>query len=109
MCTCTLFVPRRTKETKCKTCGHRQVSHSGDSVPSRNVEPLENPKVSENKYVDRLLKSLKATEVHESARKEMVGGFRPPISTGNVRCVYASIIMLLTLSVIPAHLEEDEG
>lgn len=77
-CTCTLFIVKSSKKTKCKGCGHRQASHT--DVPAhlpQEVETLPRTEAMENKYVSRLFKSLEATSVHEDARKEMLQGFRP--------------------------------
>ena len=66
-CTCALFIPRRSKENKCKSCGHWVTSHSNVSISPQDVDPLEGPGVSENKYVKHLFKSLGATAIHETA------------------------------------------
>jgi hypothetical protein len=76
-CTCRLFIARRSKETKCKTCGHRQALHSDIPATSHSANPPMTTEAPENKYVNRLAKSLEASSVHESARKEMLQGFRP--------------------------------
>ena len=106
-CPCTLFVPRRSKEMKCKTCGHRHTSHTVASIPPPVVEHADSSKASNNKYVNRLFKSLGATAVHEAARKETVGGFRP-MSTGDVCCVFYSISIPLTVSTTTVHLKKVE-
>ena len=107
-CPCTLFVPQRSKEMKCKTCGHRLTSHTVASVPPPMVEPADGSTASDNKYVNRLFKSLGATAVHEAARKEMVGGFRPT-STGDVCHAFDSISIPLTVSTTTDHLKKVEG
>ena len=64
-CPCTSFAPRPPpKDGRCDSCGHQRSAH------------LEAPS-SDNKYVQRLLKGLAATAVHEEARKETLDGFRP--------------------------------
>jgi len=77
-CTCTLFIPRKSKATKCKSCGHRQSLHLDIPTPSHGAEAAATTTVPDNKYVSRLFKSFEATAVHESARKETLQGFRPP-------------------------------
>ena len=73
LCTCTSFVPRSPpKEGKCKVCGHRRSAHLDSTSGS-----------SSSKYIERLLKNIEATAIHEEARKETIEGFRPhrPCST----------------------------
>ena len=81
-CPCPAFVPKKSKQTRCKTCGHRMVSHLDDPAPSQDeLSPAEAP----GKYVGRLLRSLKSTAVHDVARKETLEGFRPPPHQSAVR------------------------
>ena len=64
-CSCTSFMPRPPpKDGRCDTCGHRRSAHQ--EAPG-----------TDNKYVQRLLKGLAATAVHEEAQKETLEGFRP--------------------------------
>jgi len=82
-CNCNLFIPRKSKKNKCKSCGHQKVSHSDipTTPPPRGTKvdttAMAKPQ-GHSKYTDRLYKSLKATAVHEDARKETLQGFRPP-------------------------------
>ena len=107
-CACTLFVARKSKGMKCKTCGHRLTSHIGASVPTPDIKPIEGSTAADNKYVNRLFRSLGATSVHETARKEMVEGFRPT-SSGNVCCVFYSLLIPLTVFTPTAYFKEIEG
>ena len=76
-CLCTVFTARPPpKEDKCEVCRHHRSAH------------VESPPKVDNKYVERLLKSMNTTAVHEEARKEMAEGFRPekpPATLGHVR------------------------
>ncbi|KAF9643389.1 hypothetical protein BDM02DRAFT_3191711 [Thelephora ganbajun] len=82
-CTCTQFTPWKSKEAKCKGCGHRLGSHLDTPTLSHATETPATTAVPENKYIGRLFNSLKATAVHETARKEMLEGFRPPSPPAN--------------------------
>ena len=94
-CDCVLFIPRKSKKSRCKNCGHSQSSHS-DSTSNSIPQPHEHPTVAasqqdHNKYVDRLAKSLKASAVLEKARRETLQGFRPvPSASVCTQCVYAA-------------------
>lgn len=67
-CDCKSFVPKKSKKSKCKTCGHRLNLHS--DPPTTNNK-------GQSKYVTHLVHSLDASAVHEVARKETLQGFRP--------------------------------
>lgn len=65
-CVCASFVPRSPpKENKCDICGHRRSAHTDNTTSNTG------------KYVNRLLKNIAVTAVHEEARKETIQGFRP--------------------------------
>jgi len=68
-CICTSFIPRSPpKENKCNICGHRRSAHTDHTDSTSGAS---------GKYVNRLLKNIVATAVHEEARKETIQGFRP--------------------------------
>ena len=82
-CPCTRFTPKPPpKDGRCDSCGHRRSAHE-DSAPNAN-----------NKYVERLLKNMAATAVHEDARKETLQGFRPQESVDPVRVFPSSPLPL---------------
>ena len=86
-CMCANFVPRKSKGAKCKTCGHRISYHSDNTTKLQDTETTPPPKAPGEKYVTRLFKSLEATAVHETAREEMLQGFRPPFTQADVRII----------------------
>ena len=81
-CDCVLFVAKRSKKSRCKHCHHRQASHSDPPVtPPQEHIAIAATQQDHNKYVDRLARTLKASAVHEKARRETLQGFRPTPST----------------------------
>jgi len=88
-CDCTLFVPKSNGK-RCKSCGHRRVSHSNIPTPpsqDANTNITVAPRQEPSKYVNRLFRSLEATAVHENARRETLQGFRPQPSSAIV-CIH---------------------
>jgi hypothetical protein len=85
-CVCTLFVAKKSKGSRCKTCRHRLTSHV-EAPAQQNIEGTVT-RGAEGVYVNRLFKSLGATAVHEAARKETLEGFRPPSTQDKVRIIY---------------------
>jgi hypothetical protein len=79
-CGCSLFIPKKSKENRCKTCRHQRVSHSDiPTTPPQDDNTITAvTKKDRSKYINRLFKSLEATAVHDNARKETLKGFRPP-------------------------------
>lgn len=98
-CVCVLFVPKKSKSAKCKTCGHRASHHSDIPATSQDSDALPTTKPPGEKYVTRLFKSLEATAVHETAREEMLEGFRPPF-TQDV-CISSTISFISESSFPP--------
>jgi len=92
-CNCTGFFPKRTKSSRCKHCDHRQASHS-NPVPIRSREhpTMATTQQDHNKYVDRLMRSLDASAVHDEARRETLRGFRPtPSASVSSQSFYSTI------------------
>lgn len=87
-CLCTLFIPKKSKGAKCKTCGHRLSYHSDNQADLKDFKTPVPAKAPGDKYVTRLFKSLEATAVHETAREEMLQGFRPPFTQADVCMEY---------------------
>ena len=77
-CDCTSFISRRSGRPGCKHCGHDQASHS-DSTATRSKEhpTIAATQQDRDKYVDRMVRSLATSAVHDKARKETLQGFRP--------------------------------
>lgn len=91
-CDCVLFVPKRSRKSRCKHCKHPQTSHS-DSPATQSHEhvALAATQQDHNKYVDRLAKSLKASAVHDKARRETLQGFRPtPLALVSPSPIYST-------------------
>ena len=78
-CTCTLFILKRSKQTKCKTCGHRFSHHSDVPTAPQDSNAPPAPKAPGDKYVTRLFKSLEATAVHERQGKRCCKAFDHPV------------------------------
>ena len=74
-CACTLSIPKRSKQTKCKICRHRFSYHSDVPTAPQDFGAPPAPKAPGDKYDTWLFKSREATAVHESAREEMLQGF----------------------------------
>lgn len=88
-CVCTQFIAKKSKGSKCKTCGHRLTSHLDTPAP-QDAEGMVT-RGAEGVYVNRLFKSLGATAVHEAARKETLQGFRPPPTQDKVCISYFAL------------------
>jgi hypothetical protein len=82
-CACQVFVPKKSKGTKCKTCGHRDTYHSDPTTSQDPSTPPATKRLGE-KYATQLYRSLEASAVHETAREEMLQGFHPPYTQVNV-------------------------
>ena len=79
-CDCQQFIPKRSKQSRCKTCGHRDTIHlntqsTPPTPPGGPAKPTAKPEVN---YGGRVLKSFGASMAHKTARKETLLGYRPP-------------------------------
>ena len=86
-CDCQQFIPKLSKQSRCKTCGHRLAAHSNadfnapftppapPTPPNGASNPTAKPMVS---YGERILKSYGTSTAHRTARKETLTGYRPP-------------------------------
>src|SRR5882762_2959834 len=61
-CGCTAFIPKKSNESKCKSCGHWKTSHS--NIPATPPQDVQTNTATiaksqdHTKYVDRLYRSL---------------------------------------------------
>lgn len=77
-CGCMSFAPKKSRKLTCKHCGHHQASHSNPApTQSREHTAVAATQQGHDKYVDRLMRSLDASAVHDEARRETLQGFRP--------------------------------
>jgi hypothetical protein len=77
-CDCAVFVSRRSGRSGCKRCGHDQASHSDSTATGSREHPtIAATQRDRDKYVDRMVRSLATSAVHDKARRETLQGFRP--------------------------------
>lgn len=101
-CDCALFVPRKSKKSRCKQCGHSKTSHSGSTTPQSNEHTtMAATQHDHNKYVDRLARSLKSSAVLEKARRETLQGYRP-VPPASV-CLCGSTLLFTNLRFSAQH------
>jgi hypothetical protein len=73
-CDCQQFVPKKSKQTRCRTCGHRRITHSDTDAPPTSSDAAK-PAVN---YGGRVLESYGTSAAVVTARKEMLSGYRTP-------------------------------
>lgn len=114
-CDCTQFIPKKPKKTRCKACGHRRVAHSNPqsapSTPSDDAagsvaKPPTKATVNTVNYGGRVLESYGASTAHQTARKEMLSGYRIP---SDKVCIVCFAFHLLTHRSPPAYEGKGKG
>ena len=104
-CDCQQFIPKKSKEHRCQSCGHRLSSHTNiPSTPSELEEGEIPTKRHPPNYPERVYKSSKAASAFKNAQKETLQGYRPSLPPNSVCLLYTYdfVVLTLSLSLAPA-------